>query len=94
MVSTYCLISVFRKVDQINIRDGRGDIDAILTLKLSPHASELSFIAVRRLDVIHMSIWMSFKTTQDSDSPAPSHRMFPKITPVSVDETYMKLENT
>lgn len=34
-----------------------------------------------------MSIWISFSTTHDSVRPTPSHRMFPKITPVSVEET-------
>ena len=35
-----------------------------------------------------MSMRMSFNTTQASDMAGPSHKILPKMTPVSVEETY------
>jgi hypothetical protein len=35
-----------------------------------------------------MSMWISLRMTQDSLKFGPSQRMLPKMTPVSVEETY------
>jgi len=35
-----------------------------------------------------ISIWISFSITQHSVSPCPSQRILPKMTPVSVEDTY------
>ena len=34
------------------------------------------------------SMWMSFSMTQASDMADPSHKILPKMTPISVEETY------